>query len=73
MNSETFPKNYLMYGKDRNIYSGGEFILVEKSIPSSLIPTNTTCELVWVQLHTCAYFNIILGSLYCPPNSPTSF
>ena len=56
MNSEILPKNCLMYRKDRNIHGGGVFILAEESIPSSLIPTNTRCELVWVQLHTCTYY-----------------
>ena len=69
MNSEIFPKNYLMYRKDRNIHSGGVFIWLRSQFHH---PSYLLIQHVRVQLHTCTHFNIILGSFYCAPNFPNS-
>jgi len=39
-NPEIFPRHYHVYRKDRNIHSGGVFILVDESISSSQILSN---------------------------------
>ena len=71
-NSEIFPSHYHVYRNYRNINGGSVFILVEESIPSSQIPCDTLCELIWVQLHASNHQSIILGSFYRPPNSSSS-
>ena len=65
-----FPSHFQVYRNDRNIHGGGVFILVENNIPSSQIMIHSPCEAVWVQIHTHNHSNIILGSFYCPPQSP---
>jgi len=70
VNSEIFPSHYQVYCNDRNIHGGGGFILVDNNIPSSPVMINSPCEAVWVQIHTQNHSNIILGSFYCPPQSP---
>ena len=70
--SEVFPRNYSVFRKDRNIHGGGVFILVEKSIPSSILEIDSTCEVIWVLLHLQHSHDIILGAFYAPPNSPSS-
>jgi len=66
--SEIFPKDYSVY---RNIH-GGVFILVDKSIPSSNLEIESSCEVIWVILHLQGPHNIILGTFYTPPNSTPS-
>ncbi|XP_065911045.1 uncharacterized protein [Dysidea avara] len=70
--SEVFPRNYSVFRKDRSIHGGGVFILVEKSIPSSILEIDSTCEVIWVLLHLQHSHDIILGAFYAPPNSPSS-
>ena len=66
-NSEIFPSHYHVYRKDRNINSGGVFVLVEESIPCSHIPCDTLlCELIWVQLHTSNHQSIIVTWIILP-------
>ena len=67
--SEVFPRNYSVFRKDRNIHGGGVFFLVEKSIPSSILEIDSTCEVIWVLLHLQHSHDIILGAFYAPPNS----
>ena len=67
--SEIFPRNYSVYRKDRNIHGGGVFILVEKSIQSSILEVDSSCEIIWVVLHLQGTHNIILGAFYTPPSS----
>ena len=71
-NSEIFPCGYQVYRKDRNIYGGGVFILVDNNIPSNQVMLNSPCEAVWVQIHTSNRLSMLLGSFYCPPQSPVS-
>ena len=70
--SEVFPSNYAVYRKDRNIHGGGIFVLVEKSIPSSVIEIDSPCEIIWVRLYAQNTKDVILGSFYTPPHSPES-
>ena len=70
--SEIFPRNYSVYRKDRNIHGGGVFILIEKSIPSSILEVDSSCEIIWVVLHLQGTHNIILGAFYTPPSSTPS-
>ena len=44
----------------------------EKSIPSSILEIDSTCEVIWVLLHLQHSHDIILGAFYAPPNSPSS-
>ena len=67
--SEVFPSNYTVYRKDRNIHGGGIFVLVEKSIPSSVIETDSPCEIIWVRLYVQNTNDVILDT---PPHSPVS-
>jgi len=71
-NSEVFPKDYHVYRKDRNNYGGGVFILIDKNIPSSQVVIDSSCEVMWAQLHLQNHPNIILGSFYCLLHSPVS-
>ena len=70
--SEVFPSNYAVYRKDRNIHGGGVFVLVEKSIPSSVIEIDSPCEIIWVRLYVQNTKDVILGSFYTPLHSPES-
>ena len=70
LNSEVFPSGYTVYRKDRNIHGGGVFILVDESIPSSVIEVDSPCEIIWVHLHVLKTTDVILGSFYTPPHSP---
>ena len=71
-NSEIFPEHYYAFRKYRNIHGGGVFILVDKSVSCNKVTTDSSCEIVWVQLHLQNDPNTILGSFYCPPHSPAS-
>ena len=55
-----------------SLNGGGVFIAVHHNIPSYQIYTDTPLETIWVQLHTRSSNDIILGSFYRPPNSPTT-
>ena len=70
LNSEVFPSGYTVYRKDRNIHGGGVFILVDESIPSSIIEIDSPCKIIWVHLHMQKTMDMILGSFYTPPRSP---
>ena len=50
LNSEVFLSGYTVYRKDRNIH-GGVLILVDESLPSSVIEVDFPCEIIWVHLH----------------------
>ena len=50
-----------IYRKDRNIHGGGVFILVDESIPSSVIEVDSLCEIIWVHLHVQKTMDMILG------------
>jgi len=65
--SEIFPSHYQVY---RNTYGGGVCILVDNNIPSRQVIVDTPCEAVWVQIHNYEHLSVILGSFYCPPQSP---
>ena len=69
LNSEIFPNNFQTYGKDRNSYGGGVFVLVKSSIPSSQIDINSSIEIVWSYIHLNKNSDVIVGSVYCPPHS----
>ena len=73
-NSEIFPGEYQVYRKDCNIFGGGVFILVDSNIPSNqvMLDSETPCEAVWVQIHTCNHSSMLLGLFYCSPQSPVS-
>jgi len=69
-NSEIFPNHYQVYRNDRNTYGGGVCILVDNNIPSNQVIVDGVCEVVWVQIHNHEHSSVILGSFYCPPQSP---
>jgi len=70
--AEVFPSQFNVYRKDRNAFGGGVFILVDKSIPSYHLSTNSSIEDIWVCLHLSTGPPIIVGSFYRPPNSAVS-
>jgi len=65
-----FPSHYQVYRSNRDIYGDGVCILVDNNIPSSQVIIDTPCEAVWVQIHNHEHSSVILGSFYCPPQSP---
>ena len=69
MSSEVFPSRYTTYRHDRNRHGGGVFILVRSDIPSSQIHVSESIEQIWVHVHKQHKQSIILGAVYCPPNS----
>ena len=46
------------------------FILVDESIPSSVIEVDSPCKIIWVHLHVQKTMDMTLGSFYTPPHSP---
>ena len=72
LDSEIFSPNFLIYRKDQNKFGGGVFIAVHYKIPSYQIYTDTPLEIIWVRLHISSNSDIIFGSFYRPPNSPTT-
>ena len=69
ISSENFPSQYTTYHHDRNRHGGGVFILVRNDIPYSLIHVSEMIEQTWVHIHKDHKQSVILGSVYCPPNS----
>ena len=69
--SEVFPSTYAVYRKDRNKHGGGVFIAIRENLPSYQIQMDLSLEIIWVCLHIDSNNDVILGSFYCPPNSPT--
>ena len=70
LNSKIFSSHYQVYCKDRNIHGAGVFVLVDNNIPSSQVMIDSSCEVVWVQIHSQNHCSMIIGSFYCPPQSP---
>ena len=67
-----YPSQYITYCHDRNRHGGSVFILVSNDIPSSLIHISEMIEQTWVHIHKDQKQSFILGSVYCPPNSPST-
>jgi len=67
-NSEIFPDFYNIY--NRNRHGGGVFIMVKDNLPTSEIISESPLEIVWAKVHTKSKDDLIIGSFYCPPNSP---
>ena len=72
LNSELFPQNFNVFRNDRNIHGGGVFIMVKDILLSSQIDTGASCEIVWTCIHNKTAQTLIIGSFYCPPQSPIS-
>ena len=70
--SEVLPSTYSVYRKDRNKHGGGVFIAIRENLPSYQIQMDTSLEIIWVRLHIDSNNDVILGSFYRPPSSPTS-
>ena len=70
--SKVFPSTYSVYRKDRNKHGGGVFIAIRENLPSYQIQMDTSLEIIWVRLHIDSNNDVILGSFYRPPSSPTS-
>ena len=70
LNSEIFPNSYNIYRKDRNRHGGGVFILIRDTFSTSEITLESPLEIVWIKVHIKNYDDLIIGSFYCPPNSP---
>ena len=72
LNSEIFPQNFNIFRKDRNIHGCGVFVMVKNTLLSSQVDTGVSCEIVWICIHNKAAHILIVGSFYCPPQSPIS-
>ena len=68
--AEVFSNHFCVYSKDRNLFGGGVFILISKSIPSYCLNINSDIEEIWASLRLSNVSPIILGSFYHPPYSP---
>ena len=72
--SEMFPPQYEVYRNDRNIFGGGVFILVHKSITSSEEPQFVTdCEVEWVKVKMKNQKDLHIGAFYTPDRNPNDF
>ena len=49
--AEVFSNHFCVYRKDRNLFGGGVFILISKSIPSYCLNINSDVEEIWASLH----------------------
>ena len=72
LNSELFTQNFNVFRNDRNIHGGGVFIMVKDALLSSQVNTGASCEIVWTCIHNKTAQTLIIGSFYCPPQSPVS-
>ena len=65
--------HYTAYPNDKNRHGGGGiFVLVKNEVLSSLLQVFTSIDQIWVHIHIKNKQNIIVGSVYCPPNSPVT-
>ena len=48
------------------------YYVVDNNFPSSQVMIDSPCEVVWVQIHSPNCCSMIIGSFYCPPQSPVS-
>ena len=44
--------------------------MVKDNLPTSEIISESPLEIVWAKVHTKSKDDLIIGSFYCPPNSP---
>ena len=68
--AEIIPPNFLIFRKDRPSRGGGVFIAVQKSIPSKLIPSPDSLEVVAVEIQLPN--PIVLCAVYLPPSASAS-
>lgn len=69
-NSEIFPSQYTIYRRDRPARGGGILLAVSDHIPSTLLLTSPSEEIIVVKLFTSLH--IYLCCVYIPPHSPLS-
>ena len=72
LSSKIFSFHYTVYRNNRNWHGGGIFILIKNEVPSFLLQVSASIEQIWVHAHIKNKQSIIIGSVYCPPNSPVS-
>ena len=72
LSSEIFPQNFNIFRKDRNIHGDGVFAMVKNTLLSSQVDIGVSCEIIWTCIHNKAAQILIVGSFYCPPQSPIS-
>ena len=66
-NSEVFPKNYVVYRRDRGQLGGGVFILVRKNLISTEEKDLTAnCETIWARVRLHNSKDLIVGAFYTP-------
>ena len=46
--------------------------MVKDTLLSSQVDTGASCEIVWTCIHNKTAQTLIIGSFYCPPQSPAS-
>ena len=63
--------HYEVYRNNRNIFGGGVFILVHKSITSSEEPHFVTdCKVEWVKVKMKSQKDLHVGAFYTPDRNP---
>lgn len=66
-------QSYHIYRKDRTGKRGGGVLLgVRKSLPSFIIDSNSSLEIVWVAV-IINMTKVLIGACYRPPDASTSF
>lgn len=74
-NDEILPltQSYSIYRKDRSGKRGGGVLLaIRNSLPSFIIDTNSSLEIVWVAVMINTT-KLLLGACYRPPDASSSF
>lgn len=70
-NNEIISPDFFIYQKDRDNRGGGVFLAVHQSIPSKLILSPASLEIVSVELTIPE--KVIICVIYIPPNAPISY
>lgn len=68
---EILLSNYTLYRSDRLSRGGGAMICVSSTIPSRLIQSHSSVDMVSIELLSSP--NIIISCVYIPPNCPKHY
>lgn len=67
--SETFPNNYQIFRKDRNIHGGGVFLAVNNTfIATQQTNLDTDAEIIWAKIQIDSNTPLFVSSVYRPPD-----
>ena len=65
--NEIIPSGYLLYCSDRHSRGGGAMIFISSKIPSRLIQSYSSIDIVFIELLSS---NLIVSCLNIPPGCP---